>query len=119
MRPLLALVSVTALALLPWAAEAGMRHNARVHVVRIHHFQHAPFGRLRSTRTAANLAPFFGPDYLDDGIEEPVADATPYGVPLAATLAGLPRRPTNERATLDVEKGVTVVRGPGSQHVLP
>ena len=82
-------------------------------------FQHAPFGRLRSTRSATNLAPFFGPDYLDDGIEEPVADATPYGVPLAATLAGLPRRPTNERATLDVEKGVTVVRGPGSQHVLP
>ena len=119
MRPLLALIAMTALALPPWAAEAGMRHSGRVHVVRVHHFQHAPFGRFRSTRNAADLAPFFGSDYLGGGFEGPVADAAPYGAPFPATLAGLPRLPTNERATVDVEKGVTVIRGPGSRHVLP
>ncbi len=81
---------------------------------------HAPFGHLRSTRSAANLAPFLGSDFIGDGIDGPVADAAaPSGAPFPAALGPLPRRAANERATVDVERGVTVVRGRGSRHILP
>jgi len=142
MRPWLPLIVALAL-LLPAAAEAaGMRDGSRVSVfrahsafhahsafrahsvVRTHHVRHdvrhAPFRRSRSTRSAADLAPFFGSDFIGDGIVGPVANAAPPAdAPFLASLGRLPRPAAEAHATVEVERGVTVVRGPGSRHLLP
>ncbi|HUH84742.1 MAG TPA: hypothetical protein VLX85_09020 [Stellaceae bacterium] len=120
MRPSLALTLMIALALLlPAAAEAGMRSGGRINVFRAPHVRHAQIRHFRSPRRATNLAPFLGSDFIDDGIDGQVADAGTPDAPFPASLGRLPRRLGNERATVDVEHGVTVIRGPGSRHILP
>jgi hypothetical protein len=87
--------------------------------------RHAHVRRSRSARSAADLAPFFGSDFIGDGFigdrfGAPVADAAPPAdAPFLASLGRLPRPAAEAHATVEVERGVTVVRGPGSRHLLP
>ena len=122
MRVVMALTSLLALALLPAAAEAGrspVRHGA--HVVRVHSPRHAEFARFnRLFRRNGNEAPFLGSGLYDGGFDGTVAEAPPESVgSVASLIPRLPRRVGDGRATVEVENGVTVVRGPGSHHLAP